>query len=163
MSDRIAVMENGKVLQVADPKTLYEAPSSRAVASFIGTMTLFEGRVAAVSEGSITVDTRALGRLEVPRPAGAPFGVGSSVLAAIRPEGLFLSRLAPAGASRPCRLVATAYFGDRSQFQVALESGPTPVTVAASSSAQAAGEPFTVGEALHLSWRSEAIVLLPSD
>jgi spermidine/putrescine transport system ATP-binding protein/putrescine transport system ATP-binding protein len=163
MSDRIAVMENGKVLQIADPKTLYEAPSSRAVASFIGTMNLFEGRVAAISGGSIAVDTRALGRLEVPRPDGALLAAGSSVLAAIRPESLLLSRLPQTGASRPCRLIATAYFGDRSQFQVALEGVPTPVAVAASSPGQAAGGPLTVGEALHLSWRAGGIVLLPSD
>ncbi len=94
MSDRIAVMEKGKVLQVADPKTLYEAPASRAVASFIGTMNLFEGRVASVSGSSAVVETHALGRIEaqlaerrVTRrrqfrargdPAGEPFAVARS-------------------------------------------------------------------------------------
>ncbi len=97
MSDRIAVMEKGKVLQVADPKTLYEAPCSRAVASFIGTMNLFDGRVAAVSGGSIAVETRALGRLELPRPDGAALAAGNSVLVAIRPENLSLAHQPQAG------------------------------------------------------------------
>ena len=163
MSDRIAVMENGKVLQVADPKTLYEAPSSRAVASFIGTMNLFEGRVAAVSGSSVAVDTRALGRLEIFRPDGLSFGAGSSVLVAIRPESLSLSRLAPARPSRACRLISTAYFGDRSQFQVGLEGVPAPVAVAAPNQGFAAGEPFAVGEMLVLSWRSDGTALLPAD
>jgi spermidine/putrescine transport system ATP-binding protein/putrescine transport system ATP-binding protein len=155
MSDRIAVMEKGKVLQVADPKTLYEAPNSRAVASFIGTMNLFEGRVAAVSGGSIVVETGALGRLEVPRPDGASLGAGNSVLVAIRPESLSLSRLPQAGLSLPCRLISTAYFGDRSQFQVGLEGVPTAIAVAAPNPG------FTPGETLYLSWRPDGIVLLP--
>jgi spermidine/putrescine ABC transporter ATP-binding subunit len=163
MSDRIAVMENGKVLQVADPKTLYEAPASRAVASFIGTMNLFDGRVASVSSTSVAVETRALGRLDVPRPDGASFGAGGSVVVAIRPESLFLSRLPQGGLSRPCRLISTAYFGDRSQFQVGLEGVPAPVAVAAPNSGLAAGEPLTAGEMLHLSWRPDGIALLPAD
>ena len=163
MSDRIAVMEKGKVLQVADPKTLYEAPSSRAVASFIGTMNLFEGRVATVSGGSIAVDTSALGRLDVPRPDGASLGAGSSVLVAIRPESLSLSRPRPAGHSLACRLISTAYFGDRSQFQVGLEGVPTTIAVAEPNPRSPAGEPLKAGETLHLSWRSDGIVLLPPD
>lgn len=163
MSDRIAVMEHGKVLQIADPKTLYEAPSSRAVASFIGTMNLFEGRVAAMAGDAFSVETPALGRLEASRPAGASPGAGSSVLVAIRPESLSLSRTPKAGPSRPCRLISTAYFGDRSQFQVGLEGAATPVAVAAANASAADGGPFTAGETLYLAWRSDGIVLLPPD
>jgi len=167
MSDRIAVMEKGKVLQVAAPKTLYEAPSSRAVASFIGTMNLFEGRVAAVSGGSVAVETFALGRLEAPRPDGASPGAGSAVLVAIRPESLLLSRALQGGPSRPCRLISTAYFGDRSQLQVGIEGVAAPVAVAvavaAPNAGAADGRPFAAGEILNLSWRPDGIVLLPPD
>jgi len=45
MADAIAVMDRGRVLQVADPRTLYESPKTRFVAEFIGTANLFEGRV----------------------------------------------------------------------------------------------------------------------
>ena len=57
LSDRVAVMEKGRVLQTADPKTLYETPATREIASFIGTMNFFEGRVAAVAAGTATVET----------------------------------------------------------------------------------------------------------
>ena len=160
MSDRIAVMEKGSVLQVADPKTLYQAPCSRAVASFIGTMNLFEGRIASVSGRGAVVETRALGRLEAPLPNGAPLSAGSSILVAIRPESLSLSRTAQAGRSVPCRLVSTAYFGDRSQFQVALEGTNGSVAVAVPNG-QTADAPLAVGEIVHLCWRSEGVVLLP--
>jgi spermidine/putrescine transport system ATP-binding protein/putrescine transport system ATP-binding protein len=161
MSDRVAVMEKGKVLQVADPKTLYEAPNSRAVASFIGTMNIFEGHIASVSGHSVVVETRALGRLEAPRANGASLGAGSSVLVAIRPESFSLSRAPQPGHSVPGRLISTAYFGDRSQFQIRLEGAPANVAVAAPNAGFAADEPPSVGETVHLSWRSDGVVLLP--
>jgi spermidine/putrescine ABC transporter ATP-binding subunit len=162
MSDRIAVMEKGKILQVADPKTLYRAPSSRAVAGFIGTMNIFEGRVAAVSGDSITVETRALGRLEAPRQDAA-FDVGSPVLVAIRPESLFLSPAAESGPSIPCRLISTAYFGDRSQLSVNIEGDATPVAVVMPSRSAPAGGRITESERLYLSWSRDGLVLLPPD
>ena len=158
MSDRIAVVEKGKVLQVADPKTLYEAPCSRAVASFIGTMNLFEGRIVSVRGAAAVVDTPALGRIEARMPDGTAHAAGSSVLVAIRPEGLSLSRTAEPARSVPCRLVSTAYFGDRSQFQVRLDGTESTVAVAVP---RTAGEPLVVGETVHVSWRPDGVVLLP--
>ena len=106
MSDRIAVMENGRVLQVADPKTLYEQPNSRAVADFIGTANFFPGQVVAVTGDSVTVET-ALGRMDIHR---RNLAVGARVLAAIRPEKFTLSREA---ASLSGRIAAVSYLGDR--------------------------------------------------
>jgi spermidine/putrescine transport system ATP-binding protein/putrescine transport system ATP-binding protein len=161
MSDRVAVMEKGKVLQVADPKTLYEAPCSRAVASFIGTMNLFEGRVASLSKDAVVVETHALGRIQAPHPNGASLIAGGSVLVAIRPEALSLSRTPQASHSVPCRVLSMAYFGDRSQFQVGLDGTARSVAVAVPNDRSAAGEPLKTGETMHLSWRSEGLVLLP--
>src|SRR6266550_776096 len=94
MSDRIAVMKNGRVLQVADPKTLYEAPSSRAVASFIGTMNFFEGRVLAVGQ-TISIETRALNRIEAPLQKSVNIAGEARIVVAIRPEKLVLLREPP--------------------------------------------------------------------
>ena len=163
MSDRIAVMEKGKILQVADPKTLYEAPCSRAVASFIGTMNIFEGRIASVSGRTVVVETRALGRLEAPRRDGVAVAPGSSVLVALRPESLSLSRTPNAGPSIPCRVISAAYFGDRSQMQVGVEGAATSVAVAVAKGGAALAEALAPGETLHVSWRSDGVVLLPPE
>jgi ABC-type Fe3+/spermidine/putrescine transport system ATPase subunit len=163
MSDRIAVMEKGKVLQVADPKALYEAPSSRAVASFIGTMNLFEGRVVSMSGSSAVVETHALGRIEARVPNGASHVPSGSALVAIRPESLSLSRAPEPGRSVPCRVVSTAYFGDRSQFQVRLDGTATSVAVAVPHSRSDSGDRLSEGETLHLTWRPDGVVLLPTD
>ena len=47
MADRIAIMDKGKVMQVATPAEVYEAPASRFVADFVGNVNMFEGKVAA--------------------------------------------------------------------------------------------------------------------
>jgi spermidine/putrescine transport system ATP-binding protein/putrescine transport system ATP-binding protein len=165
MSDRIAVMEKGRILQIADPKTLYEAPNSRAVAGFIGTMNFFDGRVAAITDGTLRIDTPALGRLEIPLRANAvgSYAPGKPVLVAIRPEKLSLSRDPPKGPSARGRLATAAYLGDRQQFQLVVEGTRAPVAVAAQNATPESGAPFAAGENLHVSWSPEALVLLPPD
>jgi spermidine/putrescine ABC transporter ATP-binding subunit len=148
MSDRIAVMEAGRVLQIADPKTLYEQPNSRAVAAFVGTANFFPAKVAATTGDSVTVET-ALGRMILRRPTNLI--AGERVTIAIRPEHLTLSREAtsPSG-----RIAAVSYLGDRRHFQVTLDGAPA--IVAAPNSAA-----FEMGEAVHLGWAPDAVMLFP--
>ena len=95
MADRIAVMEGGRVRQVADPATLYEYPSCRFVADFIGEMNLFEATVSAVCAGELVLDAPGLGTLRVPHrePAQGKIGI------AVRPEKLRLSGAPPPAAA----------------------------------------------------------------
>ncbi len=157
MSDRVAVMEKGRVLQVADPKTLYEQPLSRAVAEFIGTMNLFEGRMIDAAGGIASVET-ALGRNRAPLRAGGKFCAGARVWLAIRPEKLLLSRDAPGFQSVPGRVVASAYLGDRSQFQVAIGGLDRPLIVSAPNTSGMAR--FEMGDDVHVSWMIDGPVLL---
>jgi spermidine/putrescine transport system ATP-binding protein/putrescine transport system ATP-binding protein len=161
MSDRIAVMEKGRILQVADPKTLYEAPQSRAVADFIGSMNFFEGTVLGTGP-VLTVEIRALGTLELPRREGRDFRAGDNVIAAIRPEKLSLSSQPPAAPFVRGRLIASAYLGDRSQFQVEIPHAGAPVAVAAQN-VQAHAASLHNGDAVFVSWAADSVVLLPSD
>jgi spermidine/putrescine transport system ATP-binding protein/putrescine transport system ATP-binding protein len=160
MSDRVAVMEKGRILQVADPKTLYEAPASRAVAEFIGTMNFFEGHIVGATAEKTTVDAAVLNRLDLNGPAR--FAAGTQVLAAIRPEKLALSREPPPGQSVRGTVLAATYLGERSQFRVHVAGVAAPVTIAAQN-ADARGTPFRVGETVYAGWSPEAVVLLPAD
>lgn len=157
LSDRIAVMEKGRILQVADPKTLYEAPNSRAVASFIGTMNFFEGRIVAAGQ-TVTAETKALNRVNSTHRSASGLVAGARVLVAIRPENLRLSRDALAGPAVQGRILAAAYLGDRSQFQVAIDGADTPITVVAQS-----GAGLHAGEAVYLTWSPDALILLPPE
>ena len=91
MADRIAVMERGRVRQVADPATLYEHPSSRFVADFIGKVNLFEASVSESWTGEIRLEVPRLGTLTVPHPDPVRGEVG----VAIRPEKLRVDESRP--------------------------------------------------------------------
>jgi spermidine/putrescine transport system ATP-binding protein len=85
MSDRIAVMSDGKVQQVADPPTLYELPKNRFVADFIGQTNVFAGTVESVNDGRITLLAPSGEKVEATAP-GMSVAVGEEVHAAVRPE-----------------------------------------------------------------------------
>jgi spermidine/putrescine transport system ATP-binding protein len=85
MSDRIAVMNEGKVQQVADPPTLYERPSNRFVADFIGQTNVFSGTVEAVDGSRVTLNVPSGGRVEA-STGEAEVGVGQATHAVVRPE-----------------------------------------------------------------------------
>jgi spermidine/putrescine transport system ATP-binding protein len=155
MSDQIAVMDKGRVLQVADPKTLYETPNSRAVAEFIGTMNFFEARLIGIGQGKIMLEAETLGRLEVAPPQRVTYTPGMRLVAAIRPEKLLLSHEPPSGPSLRGRVLSAAYFGDRSHFQLAIKDRKTPLTVAAQMNAKP-------GDNLYLSWQPDSFLLLPA-
>jgi spermidine/putrescine transport system ATP-binding protein len=86
MSDRIAVMNEGKVQQVADPTTLYELPRNRFVANFIGQTNVFSGTVESVSGDRVTLRTRGGARIEATSHEGIEVEVGAQAQATVRPE-----------------------------------------------------------------------------
>ena len=163
LSDRVAVMSRGEVLQLDTPSGLYERPQSREVASFIGTMNFFEGRVSDTKGSAITVDTAGLGALEVPKVQGG-FVEGDRVHIAIRPEKLELTEAAPKTGMRTAKglLQNAAYLGERSHYYVTLEGQDTPVAVSAQNRFDGS---FTVdeGKPVWLTWRDEAAVILRPD
>jgi len=162
MSDRIAVLSGGRVLQVDSPERLYERPMSRAVADFIGTMNFIPGRVSSAEDGVIAVDTEAIGRVQA-RPERA-FQPGEPVLIAIRPEKIVASPDAPDGAANAVqgRIGAAAYLGDRSHLQVRVEGLEAPMAVASTNALPLVDGAAAEG-AIWLSWPREAVVLLPPD
>ena len=90
VADRIAVMDRGRLMQVAPPAEIYERPNSRWVADFIGSVNLFEGRV---GDDGTSVEGTALGRLRVAAKIDA--APGATVWVAVRPEKLRITRGAP--------------------------------------------------------------------
>ncbi|MEM7545210.1 MAG: ABC transporter ATP-binding protein [Pseudomonadota bacterium] len=161
LSDRIAVMSGGRVLQVDSPSGLYETPKSRDVASFIGTMNFFDAQVKNRANGHAELDVQALGRIELP-VNGAQISVGDKVCVAIRPEKLSIHDDAPAcGAPAVAgTLEATAYLGERSHFHIRADGCDKPIAVAAQNRVVQTGGEKAEGKPVWLKAPKEALILL---
>src|SRR5690349_8369410 len=87
MSDRVGVMSQGVIQQVADPATIYDRPATPFVASFVGENNPFFGRVTAIGEYGTELDTP-IGRLRGSNGAGLK--IGDEAVLFVRPERLAL-------------------------------------------------------------------------
>ena len=160
MADRIAIMDRGKVKQVATPAEVYEAPNSRFVADFIGSVTLFEGKVDKV-EGTMAEIAAADGftiRAEVP----AGLEKGRSVFYAIRPEKIRLSKAAPTTLgvnAAEGEIWDIAYLGDMTVFHIRLASGKV-IKISQMNATREAEEPFGWDEKVWISFPANAGILL---
>ena len=124
MADRISVMRDGRIVQVATPETIYEAPANRYVADFIGSVNIIEGEIAQ-RNGSLARIAAANG-MTIEAEGAGDLATGDKAFFAIRPEKLRLSRKAPQDASINAlsgEVWDIAYLGDVTLFNVKLKSG----------------------------------------
>lgn len=119
MSDRIGVMSEGRLLQVGEPQQIYEHPTSRFVADFIGEINLLPATV--VGAGRVAL----LGNHQVSATTGMP--AGTEVTVAIRPERFELYDLdepLPDGSNRiEGTVVRRTYYGDVFYYDVDTPAG----------------------------------------
>ena len=126
MADRIAVMGDGRILQIGTPPEIYEAPRSRFVADFIGTVNIFDGTVSARSGDRLTLETDSGHILEVDANAETAGSISSGGKAAyaVRPEKLRISAEELSGPNVLSGEVwEIAYIGDMTSFHLKLDSG----------------------------------------
>jgi putrescine transport system ATP-binding protein len=129
VAGRIGVMDSGRLEQVATPRELYEAPTSRWIAEFVGDVNLFEGQVQPGENGRLAIATRDAGTVFVAAPR-QPIAK-TNVCVAIRPEKIKLSRRGPASdavnANAINRLEGVVtdvgYLGGITTYKVKLDSG----------------------------------------
>jgi spermidine/putrescine ABC transporter ATP-binding subunit len=115
MATRIAVMDKGAIQQIATPSELYEQPSNRFVADFIGKVNLIEAAVLKQKGKVVTCLTHGLGNIDVSTDKAC----GDKATIAIRPEKLKISTSAPKGAglvSTKATIRDVAYYGDTSHI-----------------------------------------------
>ena len=140
MSDRIAVMDEGEVLQVATPLDIYESPNCVHVARFIGDMNFITAVTEELAGGeTTTVRVDGFGRMTfASRLAGETRGMSHRV--AIRPEKLRLSsERIDADICVDGIVVSSSYGGDQSQLQVSVSGCAEPLTVATRNLADTVG------------------------
>ncbi|MGA8864891.1 MAG: polyamine ABC transporter ATP-binding protein [Gallionella sp.] len=131
MADRIAVMQEGRFLQVGHPREIYETPSCVFVAGFIGDVNLFKGKVVVDEPDHVVIDTPECRQYVNHGITGT---IGMQVSIALRPEKICLQDHEPTLEQRESpeeqgynvargTIDGIAYFGKFTQFQVRLDSG----------------------------------------
>lgn len=116
VSDRMAILDHGRILQVGSPREVYRRPATKLVADFIGETDFIEGTLISSGAGGAIVDT-AIGRFEgVLGDAKATPPAGAKVTLSVRPECWVLSREAPARNSVRGRIGEAVYLGELAQY-----------------------------------------------
>ena len=115
MSDRVAVMSAGKILQIGTPRDIYEKPAERFVANFIGESNFLD---AELSGSAVTL--KAGGRFDVRVPEGVRPGPVSVLL---RPEHAQVSTEEPREGDIPARIETVVYSGEATTVHVTLDTG----------------------------------------
>jgi putrescine transport system ATP-binding protein len=160
VADRIGVMHDGRLVQVATAPELYEQPSSRWVADFIGEVNLIEGTVADAGPAATTIASARAGRLRVASSSDAK--LGDTVWLALRPEKVRIAREPPATAAENCvagKVRDIGYLGDVSIYKVELESGFV-MKAAAANLTRLIERPIGWDDRVWLTWAADAGVVL---
>ncbi|MBE9188098.1 ABC transporter ATP-binding protein [Microcoleus sp. LEGE 07076] len=125
LSDRIAVMHEGRIEQIGSPEEIYECPQTAFVADFIGDTNLFSGTVESMDRSTITVHTSTNLKIVVQQSDMWSGVTGDSVVVSVRPEKVYLNLYQPE-VSVNCfegRLKNTMYMGTHVHYVVELVSG----------------------------------------
>jgi putrescine transport system ATP-binding protein len=161
LASRIAVMSKGRIAQVGTPGEVYEYPANRYVASFVGNINLFEGRVTAAEPGRLSLHCDALGA-DLSVHSDEALAPGAAVCVAVRPEKITINRRAPEGNERNV-LKGTvwdlAYSGDQSLYRVRLKGG-TEMRVSAQNLRRSAKLTVEWDDEVYLSWEVASTILL---
>jgi putrescine transport system ATP-binding protein len=161
VADRIAVMDRGRLMQVAPAAEIYEKPNSRWVADFIGTVNLFEGRV---GDREDTIEGTALGPLRVAGKIDAE--PHATVWVAVRPEKISLSQRQAGSGPAPAAdnaiaatVVDIGYLGDLSIYKLRSETG-VPLQAAMANTGSLAARGVGWNDKVWASFAPEAAIVL---
>lgn len=119
MSDTVAVMNKGKVVQLAAPKEIYEKPVNSFVADFIGSANMLRAKVVALGDVEASLVETQHGPLSCAAPQTANIQVGSNVLVSVRPEDIQLTAAAGLQSSAWSGIVdQVAFLGGSIEYQI---------------------------------------------
>ena len=151
MSDRIAVMDRGGVVQVGTAQEIYERPANLFVANFIGSSNVFPGEVAGENDGLTLVRVGAASFVRVP---GSAIRRGR-VSVVVRPDHMQLAATAPLGQvenSLPGTVTKISFLGTHLQVALRIEAGPEVSITRTLSSEGGDDFRFAVGDTAHVTW-----------
>lgn len=153
LSDRIALMNQGSIVQIGTPSDLYERPNSSFVASFIGESTLVEGTVVAIPDGTLALDP---GGGAAILPGSGRLRPGERAVLMLRPEKLRMTP-EPSAEGLAATVADLVYVGDISRLELSLAGG---LRITAKQPNRRDLFCPTVGQTVYLNWaREDALIL----
>lgn len=159
LATRIGVMNRGEIVQIGTPREIYEYPTSRFVADFIGSVNLFDGDMIEDEPDRVRIACA-----DLPAPVCIDHGVSAAPHArlwvAIRPEKIALTRDAPGTPDNWARGTVTgiSYRGDLSIYVLTLPGG-REVRVTQTNLTRNGEERFTWDDEVYLSWDGSSPVV----
>jgi spermidine/putrescine transport system ATP-binding protein len=152
MSDRIAVMNGGRIVQLGSPRDVYRQPRTPFVANFVGVSNLLDGVICDRSDGTTTVAVHGGWRFQ--KACGTPPAPDQKVLVAVRPEDV---RIAGAEDGLPGQVEDVIYLGSRVTLVVRLAGG-APLQVEDAAGRPADGD-YRVGQPVRVCWSGADCVI----
>jgi putrescine transport system ATP-binding protein len=162
LSTRIAVMNDGRLEQVGTPGEVYEYPTNRFVAEFVGNVNLLEATVTSAAEGSVSLKCPGAGVDLAALYEGEPPFVGERRWVALRPEKILLGKEMPAGGNRTVlrgTVRDLGYFGNLSVYRVELPTGHV-LQVSDQNRVRTARKTVEWDDEVLVSWEYDSAVLL---
>jgi putrescine transport system ATP-binding protein len=160
LASRIGVMNHGEIVQAGTPSEIYEFPSSKFVADFVGSVNMFEGKLIEDEPDYVRIGSTELGgTIYVSHGISAP--PEAVVWAAVRPEKIFMTTEAPqGGADNVARGIVQdiAYLGDLSIYLVRLPTGKVVRVTQPNTSRHA--EAISWEQQVYLSWDATSPVVV---
>jgi putrescine transport system ATP-binding protein len=160
LASRIGVMNHGEIVQAGTPSEIYEFPSSKFVADFIGSVNMFEGKLIEDEPDYVRIGSAELGgTIYVSHGISAP--PEAVVWAAVRPEKIFMSTTVPQGGADNVVRGAVqdiAYLGDLSIYLVKLPTGKVVRVTQPNTSRHA--EAISWDQQVYLSWDATSPVVV---
>jgi len=159
MSDRMAVMQNGEILQIGTPEEIYDSPSNRFVGEFIGDSNFLDGVVLSVDESCCEVEINGVA-VKAKKSGDADLGIGAPVSIMVRPESIRLLQ-SEANASQLMGSVTREVFHG-AMLRLVVQVGSQQITVEVSNRSDL--RQFRAGDLVNLAWdQSSCVALSPSD
>jgi len=160
MSDRVAIMDRGQVLQVGTPREIYERPAASFVADFVGSLSPFEVRVDGFRDGMVQMHPTPDERVAIRLPGGT-ITEGALLRAAVRPERIRLLAIgsvpAPTDTALHGVIEAIDYVGTLSHYRVRTALG---TLLSHRLNDDPTGAP-ALGASVTVTWSADAAFVLP--
>ena len=160
VASRVAVMDEGRLMQVATPAEIYEAPNSVYVADFIGDVNIIEARTKAIGQDQYQLKW-VEGQPPLTATSAAPFSEDQQAHLAIRPEKIRISTERPEDAPNALqgKVLDIAYLGNLSTYHVELPGGQV-IKAQTANTRRIARRDITWEDPVWISWSATAGVLL---